>query len=75
MVLLDTYLVSSYMQCNPPRHSALVRSECPLLLVCTRLKNGLVWGVLSSVALGRPAGKPLQQKARRNRNALTRFYN
>lgn len=26
LVLLDTMLVSSYMQCSPPRHSALVRS-------------------------------------------------
>jgi len=25
LVLLDTMLVSSYMQCSPPRHSALVR--------------------------------------------------
>lgn len=27
LVLLDTMLVSSYMQCSPPRHSALVRCQ------------------------------------------------
>lgn len=47
LVLLDTMLVSSYMQCSPPRHSALVRwcHRCDdleaLLVSCSAARSAM----------------------------------